>query len=93
MKFIISTYLCLQKNIETQCIKKKKSKFYNHVYELYTLPCFRYTVFKDCFYIHIYCIRDLVIKSRVPLLFYFDISCKYSRNFTLHECPWYIRTH
>lgn len=30
-------------------------------------------------------------KSRVPLLFYFDISCKDGGDFSLHESPWYVR--
>lgn len=81
------------KNIETQCIQKK-SEFYNHVYELYTFHVIDIQCSKTCLYTYLYIyictVQETVSKSRVPFLFYFDISCKYSCNFTLHECPRYI---
>lgn len=33
------------------------------------------------------------VKSRVPFLFYFHISCKDGGYFTLHESPRYVRAH
>lgn len=35
--------------------------------------------------------RSVQTKSRVPLLFYFDISRKDGGDFSLHESPWYVR--
>lgn len=35
--------------------------------------------------------RSVQTKSRVPLLFYFDISCQDGGDFSLHESPWYVR--
>lgn len=35
--------------------------------------------------------RSVQTKSRVPLLFYFDISCKDGGDFSLHESPRYVR--
>lgn len=35
--------------------------------------------------------KKFSIKSRVPLLFYFDISCKDGGDFSLHESPRYVR--
>lgn len=34
--------------------------------------------------------RSVQTKSRVPLLFYFDIPCKDGCDFSLHESPWYV---
>lgn len=37
--------------------------------------------------------KDHMVKSRVPLLFYFHIPCKDGGYFTLHESPRYVRAH
>lgn len=98
---MMSTYLYLQKYRNTMYSKIKN---YTTMFTKYTLPlgpictsplvCFEWYVCD----IYIFILRFLPplprrsvqTKSRVPLLFYFDISCKDGGDFPLHESPWYV---
>lgn len=97
----MSTYLYLQKYRNTMYSKIKN---YTTMFTKYTLPlvpiCTSLLVCLNGMYvifIYLYsyfCFpspKTVQTKSRVPLLFYFDVSGKDGGDFSLHESPWYVR--
>lgn len=97
----MSTYLYLQKYRNTMYskIKNYTTMFYEVYSSLGSNMYKSVSCLNGMYVIFIYLYSDFCLpspgtvqtKSRVPLLFYFDVPGEDGGDFSLHESPWYVR--